>query len=183
MPEEKLNGYIPGNTNPEFLYITGAIISWWARTEGIMVHDVMALRTWPFSKVITEKRKFPMNGRDLIKQWRDLIQNGYRTFELETPNLSKVVNDAIELMDVRNTLSHSFWPYGQADRDVLEVSWMKRDDASPDGVKRGSYRATLSDLDKINTRLAHLYTSVMAASFNSHKLYRLGQERFPARQG
>ena len=179
MSEEKLNGYVPGNTNPEILYITGAIISWWARTEGIMVRDVMALRTWPFSKVITEKHEFPTKGRDLIKQWRDLIQNGYRTFSLEVPDFSKLVNDAIELMNVRHTLSHSFWPYGQAENDVLEVSWMQRDDASPDGVKRGSYRATLSDLDKINTRLAHLYTSVMAASVNSHKLYKLGQERFP----
>jgi len=177
--EEKLRGYIPGNTNADFLYITGAIISWWARTEGIMVHDVMALRTWPFSKIITDKQEFPTKGRSLIKQWRDLIQNGYRTFDLEVPDFSSLVNDAIELMGIRHTLSHSFWPYGQKERDVLEVNWMKRDDSSPTGVKRGIYRATLKDLDNVNTRLAHLYTSVMAASFNSHKLYALGEKRFP----
>lgn len=177
--EGKLDGFIPGNTNAEFMYITGAIVSWWARTEGIMVHDVFALRTWAFSKRITNKRLFPTKGKDLVTQWRGLLENGYREFELEVPNLSKVVNDALELLDFKNTLVHSFWPYGQQDREVLELSWIKPGGSAEHGVVRGNIRVTLVDLDKINTRLAHLYTAVMAASFNSHKLYQLAQERYP----
>ena len=180
MGGEKLNGFIPGNTNPDFMYLTGSIVSWWARIEGIMVHDIMALRTWPFSYKVTSKRVFPMSGKAVVKQWRDLIQNGYREFDLTIPDFSTLVNEALELLNVRNTLAHSFWPYGQLDKDVLEVNWIKRDDGAMHGVSRGTYRATLHDLDRINTRLAHVYNAVMAASMNSHRLYQLGSARYPA---
>lgn len=175
LPDKPLQGFVPGNTNVEFIYITGAIVSWWARIEGIMIHDIMVLRTWPFSENVVKKATFPMSGKSVIKHWRKLIENGYRHFSLDPPDLAKIVNESIELLDHRNTLSHSFWPYGQSDPQKLELNWIKRDDSANWGVSRGTYSATLADLDSVNTRLAHLYNAVMAASFNSHKLYRAQQ--------
>ena len=174
--DHELKGYIPGDTNENFIYLTGAIISWWARVEGIMIHDIFALRTWPFSEPVIAKHSFPMNGRSVITQWCRLLENGYRHFSLDLPNMSGLVNEALDLLSHRNRLSHSFWPYGQKDQNILEISWIKKNDGAPGGVSRANYSATLEDLDKINTRLAHLYTATMAVSFNSHRLYRLGQE-------
>jgi hypothetical protein len=174
-PDKPLQGFIPGNTNVEFIYITGAIVSWWARIEGIMMHDIMALRTWPFSESVVQKNKFPMNGKAVIKHWRKLIENGYRFFSLEPPDLAKMVNESLALLCHRNALSHSFWPWGQSDLQRLELNWIKKDDSGEWGVSRGTYSATLAELDSVNTRLAHLYTAVMAVSFNSHKLYQLDQ--------
>lgn len=147
--DSDLKGYYPGNTNVEFIYLTGAIISWWARIEGVMIRDIWALRTWPFSNEITQKRDFPTSGKAIITQWRALIENGCRFFEIEGPNLAKTVNEAIALVDHLNTLSHSFWPYGQTDLNVLELHWLRRDAKSSGGVRQDTYRATLSDLDKI----------------------------------
>jgi len=173
---QDLKGYIPGDTNQDFIYFTGAIISWWARIEGLMINDIFALRTWPFSAPIVSKHQFPMSGKAVVTQWRKLLENGYRHFNLEPPALDKLVNEALELLDHRNVLSHSFWPYGQTDKNILEVHWIKRNHSGQWGVSRGTYKATLNDLDKVNTRLGHMYTAVMAASFNSHKLYHLGGE-------
>ena len=136
-----------------------------------MMHDIMALRTQPFSASIVLKNEFPMSGKAVIKHWRKLVENGYRNFSLEVPKLSKIVEDAFDLLNHRNTLSHSFWPYGQSDHQMLELSWIKRDDKGEWGVSQGTYKATLADLDQVNTRLASLYTCVMAVSFNSIRLY------------
>jgi hypothetical protein len=72
-------------------------------------------------------------------------------------------------------LAHSFWPFGQENHEVLELSWIRPDATKEYGVDRGHYRITVAELDAVNSRLAHLYHSVLAVSFNSHRLYH--QER------
>ncbi|TCD02220.1 hypothetical protein EYB45_09550 [Erythrobacteraceae bacterium CFH 75059] len=172
MEPQQLRGVIPGNTNSDFIYLTGAVISWWARIEGIMTSDVMALRTWPFSAEIVDQKRFPLGGRDTVLQWRALIINAYKARNLSSPNLDKIVTDSLQLLWHRNCLSHSFWPYGQQEKSVLELHWIKRKDSNPQGIERGTYRVTATELDKVNTRLANLCTAALAASFNSHIVYR-----------
>jgi hypothetical protein len=70
-------GVYPGDTNPLVLHLTGTIISWWARVEGMMVFDIMSLRTLPCSRPIAEKERFPTAGKAIIKQWRRLLLNAY----------------------------------------------------------------------------------------------------------
>ena len=169
---DDIEGRIPGGTNPDFIYLTGAILSWWARIEGIMVNDIMVLRTQSFSKAISEKEKFPKQGKTIITHWRKLILNGYRTFKLAPPNLDTIVNNSIQCLDCRNNLAHSFWPYGQDDEKRLNLQWVKPNPNAKYGVDRGEVAYSVQELDRVNSKLSSLYTHVMTASFRSHILYK-----------
>ncbi len=60
-------GIYPRGTNPEFIHLTGTIVSWWARIEGIMMQDIMCLRSQPFSAALIENKGFPYGTRNTIK--------------------------------------------------------------------------------------------------------------------
>lgn len=171
-------GVFPGGTNPAFIHLTGTIVSWWARIEGMMVHDIMTLRTQRFSAAIAKKEAFPTAGRSIVKQWRKLLVNAYGDGAPEVAKIDAAVNRAIELLDHRNHLVHSFWPYGQTDFEKLELHWIRPDTSERYGVRFGKYSMTVDDLDVVNQRLANLYNVVMAISINSHRLYpRANHER------
>jgi hypothetical protein len=164
-------GVYPGNTNPAAIHLVGTIITWWARIEGMMVIDIMTLRTQPFSQAIAAKEAFPKQGKGIISHWRKLLVNGYGEDTSRIAEIDDACRLARELIDHRNHLVHSFWPYGQTDLEVVELQWVMPDPESPYGARMGTYRMSISDLDNINHRLAHLYHLVMAISFNSHGLY------------
>jgi hypothetical protein len=164
-------GVYPGGTNPAFIHLTGTIVSWWARIEGMMVSDIMCLRTLPCSKAIAEKERFPGGGKAIVKQWRKLLVNAYEEGSPERAKVDAAVNAALELVHHRNHLVHSFWPYGQNDPEKLELQWVRSDAAARNGARIGSYCMTVEDLDEVNRRLSNLYTRVIAISFNSHRLY------------
>jgi hypothetical protein len=164
-------GVYPGDTNPLVIHLTGTIISWWARVEGMMVFDIMSLRTLPSNRPIAEKEKFPTAGKAIIKQWRKLLVNAYESDSPERPKIGAATEAALELIDHRNHLVHSFWPYGQIDPDKLELHWVRPDPTARHGARLGTYCMTIDELDEVNQRLSHLYNRVMAISFNSHRLY------------
>jgi hypothetical protein len=165
-------GVYPANTNPAAIHLVGTIVTWWARIEGMMVNDIMALRTQPFSRDIVAKEAFPKQGKPIISHWRKLLVNGYN----HDPRLVSAVDEACrlarELIDHRHHLVHSFWPYGQNDPEIVELHWVKPDIQSAIGAQMGIYRKSIGELDEINGRLAHLYHLVMAISFNSDTLYK-----------
>lgn len=165
-------GVYPGGTNPAFIHLTGTIVSWWARIEGIMVQDIWALRTQPANARIVEKEQFPTSAKNIAKHWRKLLINGYGAGASEASKIDDAVRRAIELIEHRNHLVHSFWPYGQIEHEKLELSWIRPDPKEKYGVRRGTYSMTVDELDKINQRFANLYVAVMAISFNSHRIYR-----------
>ena len=164
-------GIYPGGTNPVFIHLTGTIVSWWARTEGIMITDIMALRTQPLSAQIVQKAAFPQRTRDTVRHWATLLLNAYENDGEQRGKIEKVVTKALELLEHRDRLVHSFWPYGQADSDKLELRWIRPDKTQQYGVRRGVYSMSVSELDAVNQSFAHLYNAVMAISFNSHRLY------------
>ena len=166
-----MKGVYPGGTNPAIIHLTGTIISWWARIEGVMIFDIWPLRSQAFSAEISANENFPTSGKDIIKQWRKLLVNAYGKEHSEVIKIEAAKSEALTLIDHRNSLVHSFWPYGQVDQQRLELHWVRRADRQPNGVSLGTYSKSIEELDEINDRLASLYTKVMAISFNSHRLY------------
>lgn len=138
----------------------------------MMVLDIMALRTQPFSSEVAAKVDFPKQGKGIIAHWRKLLANGYGNDPEKISSVDAACRAARELIDHRNHLVHSFWPYGQSDQTVVELQWVMPDKQAQYGVKMGVYRKTISELNSINNSLARLYTKVMAISVNSHTLYK-----------
>jgi hypothetical protein len=169
--ETKAIGVYPGDTNPAAIHLVGTIITWWARIEGMMVLDIMALRTQPFSSGIAAKEDFPKKGKNIIAHWRKLLANGYGGDPVKISNIDAVCRISRELIEHRNHLVHSFWPYGQNDKEVVELQWVMPDKQAQYGARMGVYRKTISELNDINNSLARLYTQVMVISFNWHTLY------------
>ena len=161
----------PGGTNPDFIQLTGTIISWWARTEGIMIQDVMCLRTQPFSTEIVKTKDFPRTTRDTIKHWAKLLLNAYNATNNEHQRIEIAKAASLELLQHRDRLVHSFWPYEQADHCKLVLSWIRPDKDAQYGVQIGEYSATVDELNDINQRFANLYLEVMSISVNSARLY------------
>lgn len=167
-PSEIGIGVYPGGTNPAFIHLTGTIVSWWARIEGLMVNDIWVLRTHPECAEFSQKRRFPLAGKEVVKHWRELHLSRSAEHRTEKSRFDLIVAEALDLVHHRNTLVHSFWPYGQTNSDYLELHWVKPSANEPHGVERGTYTKSVEELNGVNQRLANLYTRVMMASMNSH---------------
>jgi hypothetical protein len=169
--ENKNIGVYPGGTNPIFIHLTGTIVSWWARTEGIMIGDITTLRTQSFSAEISQNSKFPTGTGDTIKHWAKLLLNAYGNESEACENIKTAKTEALEILFHRDRLVHSFWPFGQIDPEILNLNYIKPDKTMQHGVFFGEYSMTINELDAVNRRFAALYHAVMAISFNSHRLY------------
>lgn len=163
-------GVYPQNVQPEFIHLVGTIVTWWARIEGMMVFDVRWLRALPMSAKIAAQETFPTQTRRVIRHWGKLMRNGHRGDASKLMELEVILNEAFSLAEHRNSIVHSFWPYGQEKADEIRLTSMKPDPDDPTKVIYTAYEATIDQLDDVNTRLAKLYHSTMVFSLNSHKL-------------
>lgn len=163
-------GVYPGTIQREFIHLVGTIVTWWARIEGLMVFDIRWLRTQPMSARITEQEAFPTMTRRIIKHWGKLLRNGYAHDAQKLVELDAILTEAFALVEHRNAIVHSFWPYGQDKNDEIKLSSIKPKPGDPTTVIYSNYIATVEGLDDVNIRMSRLYHRAMAFSFNSHKL-------------
>ena len=144
--------------------LTGAIVTWWGRIEGLLTRDLITLRQHPACADYARKERFPVSTGRVIDQWektRNLVFQGNDQKRLQT---SELVTRLRKCADERNILVHYFWPYGnQQDPSTLRLSSIKPARRSHDDLEFRSVTITLEDLDDLNERLFRLYTPVMAA--------------------
>lgn len=163
-------GVYPQGVQPEFIHLVGTIVTWWARIEGMMVFDVRWLRTQPISAKVAAQETFPTKTGRLIKHWGRLMRNGHRSDAKKLKELDAILKEALNLVEHRNSIVHSFWPYGQEKPDEIRLTSMRPDPKDENAVIYITYEATIDQLDDINNRLAKLYHRTMIFSLNSHRL-------------
>lgn len=144
--------------------LTGAIVTWWGRIEGLLVRDLITLRQHPACVDYARKERFPVSTGKVIDQWektRNLVFAGNDEKRSQTHALTKRLRDCA---DDRNILVHYFWPYGnERDPSTLRLTSIKTARGSHDDLEFRSVTITLEELDDLNERLFRLYTPVMAA--------------------
>ena len=173
MTDERI-GIYPSGINPAFIHLTGTIISSWARTEGIMIGDIICLRSQPFSAEFVSKKKnekFPQGGKATIKQWAALLLNAYDKTSDQRDSVETAKTNALAILPHRDRLAHSFWPFGQTDIEKLQLNWIKPNMAEQFGFSTGEYCMTINELNAVNQKFANLYHAVMVISVNSARLY------------
>lgn len=157
-------GRIPKGIDPELLYLTGAIVTWCGRIEGVLVHCLISIRQHEAFKAIARKEKFPIAAQQLIKQWA----KGGRLILAQDPKLVAKINHLEkELLDLsldRNVLVHGFWPYGgEPDGGALQLGIIRP--AKGDQLQLGSCEIDVERLDSINERAVALYHQLMPMVF------------------
>lgn len=161
-------GRIPGDIDPLLVSITGAIVTWWGRIEGVLVYDLLASRQHPAARPIAEKQQFPVSTSRVIAQWARCRR---AIFAGNPGELRRVENTRQRLADAakdRHALVHGFWPYGgdPADPTTLRLQMIKPKKGETGMMEVHQRTITIDSLDDFNERLIHLYHTVMADAFN-----------------
>lgn len=119
---------------------------------------------------IAEQEAFPTMTRRIIKHWGKLLRNGHDEDAQKLDELDEILTEAFLLVEHRNAIVHSFWPYAQDKNNEIKLSSIKPKPGDPTTVIYSNYIATVEGLDSVNDRMARLYHRAMVFSFNSHKL-------------
>ena len=162
-----MKGYVPGGINVGLVSLTGGIVVWWGMIEGVVAHDIIAMNA--LQAVHADKECWPIQiaTRRLINQWaraRRIIHAMWPDAKFDLP---ATIDDLRDCAMVRHRLVHSVWGYGTPNhiRDDFIISTMK---PTKDGstLEFERYQIDLDMLDSFYTRLANLYTRLMAASMD-----------------
>lgn len=175
-----IKGTIPPHIDDRLVSLTGAIVTWWGRIEGLLTRDLITLRQHALCAEYAKKERFPVSTGLVIKQWektRSLVFAGNEEKCRQTKDLVSRLRDCA---DDRNTLVHYFWPYGNdQDPSVLRLSSIKTRRGTHDTLEFREVTITVKDLDDLNERLFQLYTPVMVAGMQ----LLIGPDRIARRPG
>lgn len=174
-------GRIPAEIQPELVWLVGAIITWWARVEGLMVSDLRWLRSLDVNTTIAAKESFPPGTKRAIKHWTRLMRNFHADDTEKLAQIVAIQDEALDVWSHRNAIAHSFWPYGQVQKDEIQLQSIKRKLDDPMNAEIIEYRATVQSLNEINNRAMRLYHRTMALSFNSSM--KMNQNHAKAQKG
>jgi hypothetical protein len=161
-----MKGYVPGGINVALVSLTGGIVVWWGMIEGVLAHDIIAMNALPYVRADKECWPLQIATKRLIGQWARARRLTHQSWPHAKFDLEETVTDLRQCALVRHRLVHSFWGYGSPKevRDDFVISTMKPAKGDTDKLDHERYLIDLETLDVFNTRLAHLYTRVMAAS-------------------
>lgn len=160
-------GKYPAGYNPAIIHLVGAIATWWARSEGLIVHDLAWLRTTPGNQEIAAKEAFPTQSRRAIRHWGKLLRKLYEGDDAELNALKILLQDAIDLLEDRNVILHSFWPYWQTNNQEVELSTVQPAKDDPARIMFIRHRVTVNQLDDLNDKMSGFYHRVTAVSMNA----------------
>jgi hypothetical protein len=169
---DMVRGRFPAGIDPWLLHLTGTIVSWWGRVEGILVGDLMLLRQHPKFLHVAQKERFPIATKRIIEQWGRGRRIVCADDALDLKRLDRALFALRECANERNDLVHGFWPYG-AEPDAktlrLEIAKPSQNDAGDIEIRHVEIDA--ERLDKLNERIIDLYHGVLMMSVNLHILY------------
>lgn len=160
-------GRFPEGIDHALIHLTGTIVTWWGRVEGVLVHELLTLRR--LYPEFSAKEQFPVQSGNIIAQWGRLQRKHFSKDSQRLQKIEKLLEDMRELSDDRNTLAHYFWPYGgtQGKTEItLQTIKPRRGDNATLEIKTAVI--SVRRLDEINERLMSLYHTVMADSLNLH---------------
>lgn len=157
-------GKIPGGFNPAIIHLVGAIVTWWARAEGMMVQDLRWLRSLPVNASVYKNDMFPTQTKRTIKQWGKCQRNLWAGHAKGLKALELVHNEALALLEERNAIVHSFWPYWHHDPERIVLHSVKPVKDNPDKLLIVKYEASVDELDDLNERVRNLYHRVLNVS-------------------
>lgn len=160
-------GQYPAGFNPAIIHLVGAIATWWARSEGLIVQDLTWLRTTPGNQDIARKEAFPTQTRRAIKHWAKLLRMMYHDDKVTLDALSVLLQDGIDLLEDRNVILHSFWPYWQSNDQEVELSSVQPAHGDPSKIMFVRHKVSVDQLDDLNNKMSAFYHRVMAVSFNA----------------
>jgi hypothetical protein len=154
-------GRFPEGIDPALMHLTGTIVTWWGRVEGVLVHELLSLRG-EFAE-FSAKESFPVQTGNIVKQWGQLQRKHFAENQERLQIIETLLIEMRELSEDRNILAHYFWPYGASPNPselTLQTMKPKRGDNSVLEIKQATI--TVPKLDEINERLMGLYHRVMA---------------------
>jgi hypothetical protein len=167
MSEGKGIGQFPKGIDPALIHLTGTIVTWWGRIEGILVHDLITLRQHPMNAAFVAKELFPVQTGRVIQQWAKLQRRYYATNQVRIEKLEKLIEELSDGADERNILVHYFWPYGAVEGDeTITLQSIKPKKGQNDMLEIKQAVISVEKLDELNERLVRLYHHVMADQFN-----------------
>lgn len=169
-----VRGRFPNGIDPRLLHLTGTIVSWWSRIEGVLVKDLLTIRDHKSFKHKAANEALPVATKRLIDQWA----RGRRAiFSQDAKALEQLEKIVVELRNVaaeRNDLVHGFWPYGaEPGERKLRLETFKPHPTKPGAFEIREYDIDAERLDEINERAISLYHKVMVMMINLLPIYTL----------
>lgn len=159
-------GKFPEGIDPALIHLTGTIVTWWARIEGLLVFDLLSLRKLPDNAAYVAKERFPLSSGNLIRQWSRLQRRFSDADPARLEKLRKLADELREVAEDRNVLVHYFWPYGSSDPTTLQLQTIKPQKGNEEVLEIRSAEITIQKLDSVNERMVRLYHALMVESLN-----------------
>jgi len=152
--------------DPILLTLTGAIVTWWGRIEGMMFHDLLTLRHDDAVKASGACDPLPMGTKPLINAW----VKATRIIETEDKwheELKSVATELRECADDRHVIVHGFWDYPDpAKSDQSQITVLKPSKGDRSKLLFAQYKINTDKLNEIETRFRHLYHRILPFSLN-----------------
>lgn len=163
--------------DPILLTLTGAIVTWWGRIEGMMFHDLLALQHDDGVKLSGACDPLPTGTKALIGAW----VKATRIIETEEKwhrELEQVAVELRELAEERHVLVHGFWDYPDpAHSNRSKITVIKPAKGNRSQLQFSQYRTDTAELHELETRFRRLYHRILPFSLNHG--FRLGPKMFP----
>ncbi|MEO3432097.1 hypothetical protein [Inquilinus sp. CAU 1745] len=156
---------IPENIDPLLVSLTGAIVTWWGRIEGILFRDLMFTRRHPATRHIIEKDPFPVSAKPLIRQWAKCRRAIFADNPVKLQRTEDIRQRLSDASEERNMIVHGFWPYGDDDPESITIQRVKPKKKT-DILAFDSYIATVEKLNNLNERLIFLYHETLPEMVN-----------------
>lgn len=163
MAEDKGVGRYPDGIDIALIHLTGTIVTWWARIEGLLVQDLITLRQLPMNAELAAKEPFPSSTNATIKQWHRL-QNATWPEEKTLREVTSMVPELRDLAEERHIIVHSFWPWGSDDPETVRIQRVRP--AKGGNIAITQYELNVETMDAVNERLCSMYHRNLALSMN-----------------
>jgi hypothetical protein len=129
-----------------------------------MVQDLRWLRDMSINRRIYESETFPGHTKRAVKQWAKCLRNLFDGDPEALKVIGTVFEEALALLEERNAIVHSFWPYWHEDPERIVLHSVKPIKDKPDKLLIVKYEATVDELDDLNEKIRDLYHMVFKIS-------------------
>lgn len=147
------------------IHLTGTIVTWWGRIEGIMVHDLISLRN--HFPDYAAKAPFPVQTGNIIRQWSRLQRDFSKGDTERTDKFNELADELWDVSEDRNVLVHYFWPYGGTEgKSEITLKSIKPQKGNNSTLMFRAVEISVEKLNSVNERLMRLYHTIMAGSMN-----------------
>ena len=161
--------------DPILLTLTGSIVTWWGRIEGMLFHDLLSLQHDPAVKASGACDPLPIATKRLIKAWTKATQI-FETEEKWQHELAAVKLELEECSQDRHVIVHGFWDYPDPVKcDRTQITVMKP--GTEDKLLFAQYNIDIDKLSEMERRFIHLYHRILPFTLNHG--FRMARTIFP----